>query len=86
MIKNSKLCHALTVEQLIEALQDQNPDSVVVFACDYGDHCHTKQALPVESVEKLYDQIKESGYSQSGLAICEEDSEDFGDQHIVVLT
>jgi hypothetical protein len=81
-----ELRNALTVKQLIETLEGEDPDAIVVFACDYGDHSHTQQALPVESAEMLYDKIRESAYSQSGLAICDEDEDDDGeDQKVVVL-
>ena len=65
------LNHGITVAVLIETLRDFERDAVVLFTCDYGDYCHTRQALPVISVDPLDEQecIKESGYSQSGLAI-----------------
>jgi hypothetical protein len=60
----------MTVADLIAELQDLDEDLPVLFVCDYGDHCHTSQALPVESlgvigVSHLYD----SAYSQSGVAL-----------------
>jgi hypothetical protein len=85
-----QLQNALTVRQLIETLEGEDPNAVVVFACDYGDRSHTQQAIPVESAEKLYSQIRESAYSQSGLAVCDEDDEDEcelfdGEQNVVIL-
>ena len=41
------LAHGLTVAELIEALQDMPEDAIVVFGSDYGDICHTEQALVV---------------------------------------
>ena len=41
------LARGMTVAQLIEALQDMPDDAVVVFGSDYGDICHTEQALIV---------------------------------------
>lgn len=73
---------ALTVGELITELQRLPADSVPVFVCDYGDHCHTQQALPVRSVrapenaEYLADC---PGYSQSGVALRERDEEDLED-------
>ncbi|MCR4301814.1 MAG: hypothetical protein NUV51_09405 [Sulfuricaulis sp.] len=65
----------ITVGQLIEALQDQDPEAQVVFSTDYGDHSHTEQALPLrgrcESVT-----ITKSAYSNSGFAIAEPDEDD----------
>ena len=85
-----QLQNALTVRQLIETLEGEDPNAVVVFACDYGDLSHTQQAIPVESAEKLYDKIRESAYSQSGLAVCDGDDEDEcelsdDEQNIVIL-
>ena len=67
-----KLRNALTVADLIESLQAiEDQDAVVVFGCDYGDHGHTEQALPVTVVEELSheESISESTYSNSGLSI-----------------
>ena len=74
-----KLANAMTVRQLIKALADEDPDAYVLFTCDYGDHCHTQQALPVKVVEDMQpdtERIEESAYSQSGLALAELDDED----------
>ena len=72
-----KLGRALTVEDLIAELEQYPKDARVVFACDYGDHSHTDQALPIENVEELTGAVLyESGYSQSGLAIREMDEDD----------
>lgn len=73
------LNRGLTVADLIEALQQQDPEARVVFACDYGDHCHTEQALPVSECDQLYDDshfLDDSAYSQSGIAIREFDTDD----------
>ena len=71
------LQQGMTVSDLIEELKNQEEDAIVVFGCDYGDHCHTTQALPVQTVTHLSDgdevgnaqRIEESGYSQSGLSV-----------------
>lgn len=67
------VCNALTVEELRGALEDMRPDALVLFVCDYGDHCHTMQALPVAEVEDVAGEevLVESGYSKSGAAISE---------------
>lgn len=66
-----KLENALTVRELIECLENLPDNAVVLFTCDYGDHCHTEQALPVSHVDQLSepDTIVESGYSHSGLKV-----------------
>jgi len=70
----------MTVRDLMEELEGMDPDSAVVFTCDYGDHCHTQQALPVESVDQVYgSDFRESAYSKSGIAIVQDDREDYGE-------
>lgn len=65
----------ITVAELTELLQDQEPTAKVVFAADYGDHCHTMQALPLRGdIEEVT--VAESGYSTSGFAIVDEDEDD----------
>lgn len=84
---------SLTVRQLIEELQDQDPDARVLFACDYGDYHHTQQTLTVGSTEEFdTSNLRTSGYSQSGLALIEENNEpdeerddDYEGQPIVIL-
>ncbi len=66
------LAHGMTVAQLIEALQDMPEDALVVFGSDYGDICHTEQALVVRRVEELDDateRLEASAHSHSGIAI-----------------
>ena len=66
-----KMDRATTVADLIEELQNYPQDALVFFGCDYGDICHTEQALPVHTVAELEDDevLEESAYSKSGLAI-----------------
>jgi hypothetical protein len=69
---NRTLAGGMTVAQLIEALQDMPEDAVVVVGSDYGDICHTEQALVVRRVEELDDateRLETSAYSHSGIAI-----------------
>ena len=66
------LARGMTVAQLIEALQDMPEDAVAVFGSDYGDICHTEQALVVRRVEELdveTERLETSAYSHSGIAI-----------------
>ncbi len=72
---------AMTAKQMIEMLEDMPPDAVVFFSCNYGDHSRTQQALPIESVEEsevkyLYD----TAYSQSGIALREDQGSDEDDE------
>jgi len=72
MSVESKLQNGITVGDLMEELKRFDPEAVVVFGCDYGDHGHTEQALPVESVDSLHEgseRIEKTAYSRSGLAI-----------------
>lgn len=71
--------NAMTVEEMIDELSHMDPEAVVVFESDYGDICHTRQALMVESVSELpEDQIlcRNDGYSRSGVEIMSLDEED----------
>ena len=38
----------ITVAELLELLEGQDTDAKVIFSTDYGDHCHTPQALPLK--------------------------------------
>ena len=72
------LSRGLTAAQLIEALSGMSPEAVPLFVCDYGDYCHTQQALPVTDVRGLKEAevIQESAYSKSGLALEEVDDDE----------
>jgi len=101
MVSNPKIVdyklkeRCLTVEQLIEELQalpEHAKKAYVVFGCDYGDHCHTTQALPVETVRTLdygTETVMESAYSHSGLKLetehIPEEEDEFTQLPIVVL-
>jgi hypothetical protein len=70
---NGSRLSTLTVNELIELLQERveldpaNGEMGVLFAVDYGDHCHTEQALGIDGrIEEVG--ITKSGYSQSGFA------------------
>lgn len=69
----------ITVQQLRDLLEDEDPDALVIFSADYGDYHRTAQALPLKGeVEEV--EIEKSAYSNSGYAIAEsdEDAEDEG--------
>lgn len=72
----------MTVADLIAALEDLDPKAEVMLTADYGDYCHTEQALEIEEVEEVT--LEESGYSQSGWAVAgeadDDDEEEDGDE------
>jgi hypothetical protein len=84
---------AVCVKELKDMLEDFPDGAKVLFACDYGDHSHTEQALTVVEVELIdpsCQTIVKSAYSQSGMALRDvEDEEVPGDSHklppIVIL-
>lgn len=73
----------LTVAQLIDLLQDQDPGARVIFSANYGDYSRTMQALPLKgSVDEVT--IEKSAYSNSDFAVVEyedEDCKDPNDRH-----
>ena len=81
MIKSQReieetLCTGMTVADLIERLQDCDPDATVLFVCDYGDYHHTTQALLVEDIEeRTARSLVDSAYSRSGLALVDADED-----------
>lgn len=74
-----KLEQTITVEELIEALQEMDPKDRVVFASDYGDHMHTQQVHLIRGNIVDYP-VRESAYSSSGLALYTGDPEDQDDE------
>jgi hypothetical protein len=70
---------SMTVSDLKEMLDEMPDNAVVLFACDYGDYCHTMQALPVNRADllALSDlRLDETSYSRSGLAVSEIEDDD----------
>jgi hypothetical protein len=66
----------MKASDLIETLQqmiDEHGDQEVWLGSDYGDICHTHQALSIEDVRPAT--LEDSGYSQSRLAVVEPDEE-----------
>jgi len=84
------LSNAMTVEDLIEFLQQYDPKSKVVFTSDYGDICHTQQCHAVQMVGDLDEMggvLKESAYSNSGVALEEaEYIEECDEIEVVVIS
>lgn len=70
----------LTVGQLRDLLADYGDDLPVVFSCDYGDYCHTEQALPIRGHDVFEVVLEESAYSQSGFAVADDDDYDVDEQ------
>ena len=78
----------MTVRELRNALNDLGDDyddAPVYITADYGDRGHTTQALPVRNVDELDEHaIVETGYSNSGYAVDEDESDGTG-AAVVVL-
>lgn len=76
----------ITVAELIECLQNEDPDARVIFAADYGDYHHTEQALPLRGEIDTVT-IEKSAYSNSGFAIaeCDEDDADAAYEPFLVI-
>lgn len=56
--------HTLTAGQLIELLQDFDPQMKVVAVYDYGDYHHTPAVTGFRGV--YHESLTETGYSSSG--------------------
>lgn len=71
---------AMTVGEMIEVLQQFDEDSLVLVVSDYGDISHTQQVQEVETVDELGErhpeELVQSGYSRSGIAVSELSAED----------
>lgn len=72
----------ITVSELIELLQDENPDARVIFAADYGDHGRTQQAIALRGdVDEVL--LTKSAYSDSGFAV-DTDPDEVGEDEAVM--
>lgn len=60
----------MTVEEVIDALQGQDPKAKVRFAYNYGDHCRTTVAAPVYRVEE--GEVARSDYHRMDKVVEEE--------------
>ena len=74
----------ITVAQLIELLEGEDPEARVIFSTDYGDYNHTPQALPLRG-EAEEVQIEKSAYSNSGFSlVTEDDAEEEGETFLLI--
>lgn len=78
----------LTVRELIDLLSNEDENALVITSADYGDRSHTAQALPLRGHLETVT-IRESGYSNSGFAIDDEDdldasNDEDGDTYLVI--
>ena len=73
-----KALQTLTVADLIELLQEQDPEARVIFSTNYGDYSRTMQALPLTGDTDEV-QIEKSAYSNSGFAVVREQDEEDDD-------
>ena len=76
----TKSLKTITVAELIDLLQNEDPDMPVVFSANYGDYHRTEQALPLRgNVERV--EVTPSAYSNSGFAVVGSDYEqDYDEQ------
>jgi hypothetical protein len=75
----------MTAQELIDELSGLNPEDEVYFTYDYGDHCHSKVACLVESVEN--GSVVFSGYhNMMKLADLENESEQGKEKNVIVLS
>jgi hypothetical protein len=71
------LTNTMTVAQIRAAIKGLPEDTPVVLASDYGDRNHTTQLLSLKDVSKVYStDLKETGYSETGVALKTEDEQD----------
>jgi hypothetical protein len=87
IIRQLEDCGGMTKRDLIAALEEYDDDAFVVFQIGYGDYVNTQQALPIADVEAAsINQLYESAYSNSRIAINEdEDCDEDSDQVIVLI-
>ncbi|AUR81861.1 hypothetical protein NVP1015O_47 [Vibrio phage 1.015.O._10N.222.51.E5] len=67
------MIESLTVKELIEELQQLDPDMEVYSGSDYGDRLNTTQANPVGCIGTMY--LHKSAYSSTGYKLDEEASD-----------
>ena len=82
---------AMTVRHLLqsfgvvpaEGTSGEILDKPVLFVCNYGDHCNTPQVLPIgDVVESSEREMRETRYSNSGIAMQEDDYGDFSEREL----
>lgn len=84
---NEVIESAMTVEDVLEALEGLDPKTRVLFVCSYGDYHRTQQALPVTEIIPYCSSsdFAESGYSTSGIALIEDNCDEMKDDVAVVI-
>lgn len=81
----------VTVGELRDLLEGFDDDMPVIFGADYGDICHTQQALGLTGAAWEVT-VTGSAYSQSGFAVvgpdddCDDDNDSEDDQPFLLLT
>lgn len=71
-VQIAQALRTITVAELIEALQGEDPAARVLFSTDYGDYSHTPQALPISGdFEEAI--VEKSAYSNSGFAVVQDE-------------
>lgn len=74
-MKHHRTLKTITVAELIDALEDLEPEALVIFSTDYGDYHHTAQALPIKG-EIEEGTVSESAYSNSGFQLHQEEEDE----------
>jgi hypothetical protein len=82
---NAETAHCMTVEELIDELNNCSPDAKVFFQSDYGDYHHTQQLLFINGVAPIgsMDEIIDTAYSDTGLAVVDQP---YNNQLIIIDT
>jgi len=64
----------LTASSLIAHLEHFDEETPIFISCSYGDRCNTMQILPIQDTGDFdIEDLETSGYSQSGVALKDED-------------
>ena len=86
MIERSAVMTVRDLREMLDGFEDNAP---VFVQTDYGDHCHTQQLLPIETVEDTNENgIEKTAYSISGIARRDDpldDDDDDTECNVVVL-
>jgi len=76
----------ITLQELVDELTDyleEHGDKPVLITSDYGDHCHTEQALGVKEVSFCH--VEQSAYSSSGYAVIQNSLGEDDEESVIVL-
>ncbi len=74
----------MTVQELINRLEQYDPQTQVHFAYNYGDHWRTMVAPAVQSVEEM--RIEYSGYHEQFKLVDDEEEDNDEQQSVVILS